>query len=100
MRDEELTGETIARRQKELKDREAKALNGGGEDTRPCEKAPYPDAPIAPIMQLLDERLSTNEHEPPMRNIMGQMSWRPRAARPGLKILSCRCSQSMTKQAS
>jgi hypothetical protein len=45
-----------------------------GDDARPRERAPYSDAPITPIMRLLDEKLSTNEHEPPMRNIMGQMA--------------------------
>jgi hypothetical protein len=43
-------------------------------DGRPTESAPFPDAPITPVMTLLDKRLSTAEHEPPMRNIMGRMA--------------------------
>lgn len=98
--EEELTAETIARRQQKLKARKARAKGNGhaepfepaeelcapdeppphpGDDRkagdgRPTENAPFPDAPITPIMNLLDKRLSTAEHEPPMRNIMGRMA--------------------------
>lgn len=50
-----------------------------GRDMRPKIVAPYPDAPITPIMELLDKNLSTDEPEPPMRNVHGPNGYGSRA---------------------